>query len=212
MPVFCLCRLAMDPGKRLLNFKQTSSLAFWDAKMLWLLQYLVEILSNVFLCREWLYWGRKTCRESLQYSASKPVWSFFLDSSFVSRLALLPFYLLQISAEIVALSRGWKDVFWALKKRKLPARQWHGRSSECIPYASLLPRSFKCGSSYSRKLATLINKQSNYTTLLSLLSIEELGQEGVLCQHWQPAGFLRQKSSFIFLWKHRLVLNILSLE
>lgn len=63
------------------------------------------------------------------------------------------------------------------KKRKLSARQRHGPSSECIPYALLLPRSFKCGSSYSRKVAMLINKQNNYTTLLSLLSIQELGQE-----------------------------------
>lgn len=41
----------------------------------------------------------------------------------------------------------------------------------------------------------LINKQNNYTILLSLLSIQEPGQERVLCQHWQPAGFLRKKAA-----------------
>lgn len=38
--------------KMLLKFQKTSSLAFWDAKMLWLLQYLAEILSNIFVCHE----------------------------------------------------------------------------------------------------------------------------------------------------------------
>lgn len=105
--------------KMFLKFQNISSLAFSDAKMLWLLQYLAEILSNVFVCHEWLYWGRKTCLESPQYSASRSVWGFFLGSLLISLLTLLPFYLLQISSEIVTLSRGWKDVFWALKEKEI---------------------------------------------------------------------------------------------
>lgn len=158
----------------LLKFQETSSSAFWDAKMLWLLQYLAEILSNIFVCHEWLYWGRKNCLESPQYSALRSVWGFFLDSLFISLLALLPFYLLQISSEIVTLSRGWKDNVLGFKRKRscLPGNHMVLlQNVSCMP--SHLPRSFKCGSCYSRKLATLINKQNNYTALLSLLSIQE---------------------------------------
>lgn len=109
----------MDPRKCSLEFQKISSLAFWDVKLLWFLQYFAEILSNIFVCHEWLYWERKTCLERPQCSASRSIWGFFLDSLFISLLGFLPFYLLQISSEIVTLSRGWKDVFWDLKEKEI---------------------------------------------------------------------------------------------